>query len=306
MVADRLIFLEGIPDTSTLKDLPIYYKPQYLRLIQPNVKGFYALLPNRRDIVMLLYFQCIENEAISLQEAPFGGIYFTQLAENRQINDFLQFISLQLSTIGITRLSIKIAPRCYGPSALPLDTIGMSSTKREINHHLPITSKSLTDQMTQMQRRRLKKGMAANFVFVQEAPDQLNKIYTFIQACRAQKKHAISVSLTKLKALSDALPSRYLMFSCYHQGQLIAATICVMVNDRVLYNFLPASLKTYNTYSPMVFLLNKIYEYGQQHYFEVLDLGTSMLDDKPNEKLITFKNRMGGVQTERSIYSREI
>lgn len=306
MAGDKLVFLEGTPDTSGLKNIPVYYTPQYLNLIHPEVKGFAALHPNSKRIIMLAYFQCIENEAVSLREAPFGGVHCTQAVDNIHIDEFFQFIAEQLSAVGITRVTVKFAPSFYPSSAINPSNSETSSLKKEINHHLSITSTALSNQMAEMQHKRLKKCVAANFNFIQEVPDQLDKIYAFIQTCRAEKGHAISVSLNRLTALTQAHPSRYLIFSCYHQGQLVATSICVAVNDQVLYNFLPVSLKAYNAYSPMVFLLSKIYEYGQQHHFETLDLGTSMLGDLPNEKLVTFKNRMGGIQTERSICSWDI
>lgn len=263
------------------------------------------------ELVISIHFQLSGSQANSLLEAPFGSFEFYRPVDSVTTKQFIRFVIESLRKTRITQLIIKSAPAFYyAPThsyeELLKSTFGFSVIQNDINHHLMVINQKLADQMHPMQRRRLQKCADADFQCVNLPLSELPDIYRFISKCRADKAHALSISLQKMESLTRDLPDSYLLFACYDQEQLIAASVCVVVNAQVLYHFLPASDAVYNHYSPMVFLTSHIFAYCKCHGFEVLDLGTSMLGDSPNEKLIQFKKRMGGIESHRSILKLDL
>lgn len=304
----NLDFSDHIPIADRNSAQFIYNSSSYLNQLDSTVKSFFALRKDTKELALAIHFQIEDQHAISLREAPFGSLEITSSTIKQDIKDFMQFAIGKLRQINMTNITVKSAPPCYfrsleDDSELLTEYLGFSHSKVEINHHLEICNQMLTDRMHDMQKRRLQKCMNAGFDCVELPQKNLKEVFEFISKCRVEKSHTLSISLKKLESLTAALPESYLLFGCYDKGQLIAASICVVVNSKILYNFLPASDPLYNKYSPMVMLVSSIYDYCYRNEFEVLDLGTSMLDNQPNVQLIDFKNRIGGIETGRSIYT---
>ena len=303
---DNLNYLDHIPSSIQNGDIPIYYNPDYLKGVNSEIKSFCAIRKNDFKLVLMIHFQVESRKANSLKDAPFGGLICNEPIPQNTIRAFLEYVIDQLKQQGVSHLIIKTAPPIYD-SAEFIDGSHFLSLKftkltTDINHHIPINKNELADHVSPMQKRRLKKCMDAKFKTVSERPNQLETVFQFISECRKGKNHSLSVTLKKLKAAFTAFPERYLIFCCYDNETLVAATICVVVNSKVLYNFLPASALDYNSFSPMVFLISHIYWFCKDNQFDILDLGTSMLDNQPNDKLIAFKKRIGGIQAERYLY----
>ena len=87
---------------------------------------------------------------------------------------------------------------------------------------------------------------------------------------------------------------------------MIAATVCVLVNEEVLYNFLPAHDENYKSLSPVVFLVQGIYNYAFAESLKFIDLGISSLQGKPQAGLIIFKERLGGQPASKLSFIKEI
>jgi lipid II:glycine glycyltransferase (peptidoglycan interpeptide bridge formation enzyme) len=75
---------------------------------------------------------------------------------------------------------------------------------------------------------------------------------------------------------------------------LLALTIGVVVNSKILYNFLLSAEESYKSYSPTILLLKGVYEYCQGNSYKLYDLGPASDEGIPNYGLITFKQKTGG------------
>ncbi|MEP2025463.1 MAG: GNAT family N-acetyltransferase [Reichenbachiella sp.] len=307
---DSFDFLTEIPALSESGNIPVYYTKKYLSQHESDLSSFCAIDRTTKQLNCAIHFQISGKKATSLISAPFGGIYFYQTTNNTPIDKFLNYVIDQLKKMGISQIMIKSAPPFYGLNNFDEASIfydkHFSIHSTDINHHIDINQSALIDHISPMQKRRLKKCMTSHFLFKKEKESDLDRIFKFISTCRKDRNHTLSMSFDQIQSAFDLLPDQYLIFSCYHNGILAGATICVIVNEKVMYNFLPASAKSFDSYSPMVFLISNIYQYCQEQQFEVLDLGTSMLNNEANKKLIAFKERMGGVQTERFCYQMNL
>ena len=99
-----------------------------------------------------------------------------------------------------------------------------------------------------------------------------------------------------------AAPEQYPLFAVWNRDEMIAACICVTARENTVYAFYPAYAAHYHTYSPMVMLYEGMYHYCQQSGMSLLDLGTSMLEGGPNQNLIRFKERLGGIYSAKRSY----
>lgn len=299
-------FVEQLPSELDINSTSIYYSPDYLSLCDGKVVCFSIIDQSSGQRWATICFQLNQNRAISLGSAPFGGIQSQVPLAQNTLNQFWDYVILRLQSYNIDQITIKDAPSFYDCTESKSPNIKTSVATDEIYHHIPIDQHALSTRLKDMQVRRLKKCKQAGFTFKKESLSALPEIYQFIEMCRSEKNYMAPMPKEKLEASMIRLPDAYHIFCCYDGDRLIAATICVSVTEDVLYHFLPASLATYNQYSPMVFLINEIYDFGQRNDYKHLDLGSSMLDGKPNKKLISFKASMAGMEERRSIYTIEL
>ena len=288
------------------KSTHLYNSQEYIHQLNAPIKSFYQIDNELKKVLSAIHFQIIEDKAISLKNAPFGGFENNEKLYQGSINEFIAYVLNDFEDQNIKEIIIKNAPSFYNQNC-PIDFTQLLGSQEfepiadEINHHIEITEKPMTDLMHAMEKRKHEKCVNSNFKFQKEPISQFDEIFQFIYACRKEKGQALSMKQEDLQNMAMALPESYLLFSVRDGSKLIAASICIVVNSRVIYNFYPASKLTYNNFSPMVFLVAGIYQYGQKNGVEILDLGTSMLNNKPNESLIKFKENIGGQKTQRQI-----
>ena len=102
-------------------------------------------------------------------------------------------------------------------------------------------------------------------------------------------------------------PQNYLLFSVRNGDELMAATIAIIVHRKILYNFLPGSLRKMKHFSPTVLLIDGLYKFCQQRQIDMLDLGISTTKDGKNQNsLISFKERMGGQSSPKYFFAKQI
>jgi lipid II:glycine glycyltransferase (peptidoglycan interpeptide bridge formation enzyme) len=155
-----------------------------------------------------------------------------------------------------------------------------------------------------MQLRRLSKCQKAGFVF-QKAETNIASAaiwHSFIAKCRVQQGLEVNISLGDLELAIESLPELYDFFGVWDGTKLIAATVIVHVSDSVVYNYLPASTKAYNHYSPMVMLMNDVVTYYKKQRLAYLDLGVSSINGIAQSGLCAFKESMGAVRSAKNYF----
>jgi lipid II:glycine glycyltransferase (peptidoglycan interpeptide bridge formation enzyme) len=134
--------------------------------------------------------------------------------------------------------------------------------------------------------------------------EKLKGVYTFIHKQQSLKGYSISMTFEELQKTVDACKENFFLFAAWNQEEIVAASVSIKVTDSVLYNFYITHDATYKQYSPVVAIIETLYNFCKERNLSILDLGTSMLNDKPNISLLDFKRRLGGVDTERLILSK--
>ena len=72
-----------------------------------------------------------------------------------------------------------------------------------------------------------------------------------------------------------------------------SSLVSVRINKSILYNFYMDHDAPYNKLSPALMLMEGLFKFCEEQSIDLLDLGTSSLDGKPNFSLLAFKLRTG-------------
>lgn len=114
------------------------------------------------------------------------------------------------------------------------------------------------------------------------------------------------MSLLQLRKTVVVFPNDFLLFEVSDAQTTGAAAIVIRVNGKILYTFYYAHHAAFDKISPVVFLLSGIYDFAKANACELIDLGTSMQDDRINQPLLQFKKSVGGETSPKMIFEKEL
>ena len=236
------------------------------------------------------------DTATSLPSAPYAGILTSPIKGHNE--EMIDAMLALLKKKNIKNVVIKQRPDFLIPHT---DTLHKSlvdfgfEVTTDTNHHVQL-SELESIQIHSMQKRRIKKCEREGFTFKKESLDQSLEVYDFLVQCRSQQNLEINIERKKFFEVTCALPEHYELYSVKNdQGELVAATVVVIVNNKVVYNYLPGFDRTYHDFSPLAFLSHNLYSVLSQRQFEHFDLGVSSVNGVIQTGLAQFKERMGGI-----------
>jgi len=296
----KSILTEEIPSGYELAFEPNFYNLEEFLELRSGSKplSFYICSPSQKLVLGSISFRCDHDFAESGGLAPFGSFDLAEDIEETDLELAIQNLKQTLISKGVNRIHIRHFPTLYSSLSQPrigqqLGAQGFSICHSQLNHHLE-THRSFEIDLHPMEKRKLQSMAALNPIFRSETLDQLPVVYRFIESCRSARGQGMSLQLKELTRMVDKFPNRYWLFVARIDQEIAAATICVGVNPRVMYNFYPAFDEKFQRFSPLVYLIGEILAYCRSQSISILDLGTSEVDGKPNASLSRFKARLGG------------
>ncbi|WP_210515108.1 hypothetical protein [Hymenobacter terricola] len=240
------------------------------------------------------------GRARSPAQAPFGAVQLAAGVSIGQVHALLDAAESRLQQAGIRQLTMRGYPFAYDPAgaatlAEALRQRGYRVSLAELNYHLD-PARDYEAHLHPSERRRLHKCRRHGLHFEQEPPFLLPAAYDFIKTCRQERGQELSLPLERVQELFQRFPREHFLFSVREpDGGWAAVTVAIRVDERVLYNFYPASPLRCNSFSPVVLLNEGLHAFARASGMAVLDLGTSTLDSGPNASLLRFKRHLGGV-----------
>lgn len=243
-----------------------------------------------------IYFTVNDSTATSLPMGLFGSV--EKLNRKSGLEDFEKFwkeVIKELKNHEVSRVEIVHPPEIYKgfiPEAW-LSEVGFSALHADINHHILLQDFSLHN----MEEKKLAK-LKDRFSFEHCRKDKFGEIYDFIAECRQEKGIVINITKFKLGRLLMSFPDQYDLFCGYIDGEMASAVITLKTAKDVAYYFLPATPKKFKKDSPMVGLMMEIARHFKKEV-KFLDLGISSIQGEPQQGLINFKERMGGVRADK-------
>ena len=113
---------------------------------------------------------------------------------------------------------------------------------------------------------------------------------------RARRGYQVSMTYDQIQEMVLTFPSKIVCFgvsSDAEKKKLVASSICILINTRILYVFYWGDVAEMETLSPIALLASEIYEYMQKNNYEIFDVGTSSINGEPIYGLINFKRNLG-------------
>jgi hypothetical protein len=273
--------------------------------------SFYILNEANKKICGAIHFRIADRIAHSPYSAPFGSLEFNPTVPKQIINEFLQFVENQMMKHHVSSIMIKSYPEAYQKdNALLLQAcllkLNYKIINNEIDSVIDVREKGVGHLFNRSHGRLLKKANQEGLYVKQIDLKDLKDVYYFIDQCRREKGYVLSMNFDQVKKTTDLLAEHFKIFGVYKENKLTAASITVRVNEGILYDFYHDHDSAFDDVSPIVTLVAGLYEYCFEHSIQLLDLGTSSLNGKPNAGLLEFKNRLGGRPTPKVTFSKTL
>lgn len=257
-----------------------------------------------------IYFSRVGNLLTSLNKSPFGSFVLTSGNTKADLNSIVEKIVLWSNANGIVNLLIRSFPEAYEPHyyALIKDVLiesGFSVIYEDITQAIHVSEKGSMNLNTH-KKRRVRQAKSLEFGFRQIPLNYLDEAYSLIVESRESKGYPITMTLKDLEATLELFPSDYLLFGVFDQKKLIATSVCIRVNDEILYCFYIGDALAYRHYSPVTLLVTGIFEYCKTHHFKMLDLGISTEKGVLNKGLYAFKKSFGAFDSHKLTFLKQL
>jgi hypothetical protein len=283
------VIAEGEADDSAL---PIFCRRAYGELHRA-AGAFRLQLVEEAGGPALAAVSFVPEEGIwkSPLRGSFGGL---GLAEGVDGEALLEAAERRLS--GAAR--VVLPPLAYAPEAVPRELNlflrrGWAIVRHELTQAIPVAGDEFASLVRKEKRRRLnlcrREGVAARRL----APRELEAAYGVMVENRARKGYPLSMAWPEVARMAAAFPDDVLAFGAERDGALLAATICVRIDARVLYAFYYGDRPGHEALNPVLPVLAAAWEHWRSAGGALLDLGASTIDGVPNERLLAFKRSLG-------------
>lgn len=265
-------------------------------LVGQDVVSFFILNNKEKLCDGVFNLSIVENNGYSPLKAPFGSIDINALISPKILEEFVDVILTWSLDHANNSISIKQYPQCYDPegSSLVNNILfakGFAVSNIDITQYLTVNQEPLN--LSRSARIKLNKCRSANFVWEKMSSFDLAEIYSLIKDCKDRKNYPTNMSLHALEKKLKYFPNNYLLFGVKDDDMLISVAICVVTNKSILYDFSHAHHFRYDRFSPVIFLIDGIYNYCSENRYTLFDLGLSTENSVINTGLFEFKNRLG-------------
>lgn len=291
-------YLFNVPENLTIQSLEGWHT-------------FYALRNEKKVARCRVHFHVHGDVAKSPYKNPFGSFEISDSFDPKEFFEFIRWTETKLQEKGVKRIEIKSYPHLYHPGRSAILTTflfnhGYTVKDAELSACIKVNAHSLYQVMTSWEKRKSGQIKKTNLRFTQIPSQKLKEVHEFISSCREERKQTLSMSYAQLKSVCDIFSDKFCLFGVYDSNALAAASISIMINKTILYNFYSAHARQYDALSPVVKLMEGIYGYCQSEKIELIDLGTSSLHGKPNFSLLDFKLHLGATPTQKLTFEKTL
>lgn len=289
--------------------VPLFHRPEFVyRKGHSSLFSFSLIQQATQEIEAVVYFSMLAHthEALSIPAAPFGSFYSRSSCSEKDAHQLVYGVKQFFQSKGCQRIEVKHYPVSYDQRIHDLFlkamyAHGFTTMYQEINQYISLGEYRFEDQLHDSERRRLKKCHQAGFIVERSMHCHPEEWFDRIVRARKQKGHPLTIDLDGLKNLNKPSPADYHFFTVKDQGKTIASAVGIEVLPDVLYYYLPADEFVYQQYSPMVMLIEAMYNFAQQKNMRILDLGISSSEGVLNPGLYRFKKQLGAQEEDKFV-----
>ena len=288
----------------------IFNRPDHLSLQGGDWVHFYLLRKISQKIIASVAFQIQKTIAKSPLRAPFGSFHFSERLSPEDLFEFVQRCESQLRKKGAKTIVLTEPPLFYRKTGELFHAILFNLDYRiscaELSSGIRIGREAFEQKIDSWEKRKLKQARSRGVRYKTIPIGKLEMVYGFLEKCREQKGHRLSMTLQELTDTVAQFNDAFILSGTFLQKELIAASIAIRVHPDILYNFYAGHMKKYDSISPMVTLTSGLYKFCAQNQIHLLDLGTSTINGKPNFGLLDFKLRLGAVPSMKLTFEKEL
>jgi hypothetical protein len=262
------------------------------------------------DVLVKIFFTRTDTHIHSLDRSPFGGFIVSEKATEQHVLKLIDEFERWCVNNSVSEISVRAYPDIYNPGQSEmvhriLVSAGYKIVNRELLQVIHIDANSING-FNRNRKRKLKECIDAGFHFEQLVPDQLEQVYEIFVECRTAKGYPVTMSLRDFKREFKNFPDQYLLFGVKDKGELVAASVCVAVNNRILYDFFHGDKLSLRAFSPVTLLIKGIIDFCRARKFRLLDLGVSTDEEGVNAGLHQFKNSFGADTNQKLTFLKSI
>ncbi len=299
------------PDKIDTKPLSYFFNSiEYQRLFDSeNTHSFY-LKDSDENVLARIHFIIEGDLANSFRKAPFGFLE-AGIENSSALSAFINKVEDHLKTLSVNSIELRCWPECYDPLQTRLISRILFDCNYKIefsdyNFFQAVTNKSSIELYKKPERKRLRKCINADFQFVQLIEPEPGTVYDFLIKFRNQKHIPLNISRLDIQKAISRYPNQYFVFELRDKNRVVGISVCVEVNQDILYHFVMATDLEYNNYSPGVMLYDGIYKFCQDRNYKIFDFGTASIEGKKQEGLFAFKENLGGMISSKPFFSKKL
>jgi hypothetical protein len=308
------IFYEGEPDSSYELDFEESLFNIYDHRLLQSKEGwvsFHVLNEKYKKTSASIHFIVVNDVARSPLRGPFGSIEFAETLPANVLFQFIEFVEDQLAKKNVKKIVIKNPPQLiHGNKAAifytSLFNLGYGVEDAEVGSVIQVNASPYHTLIDTWEKRRLRQADQGGLTLRELEISALGEVYDFIKKCRDEKGYKLSMSFAQLNEAALKFPSHYYLFGVYENNELAAASVAIRVKKNTLYNFYTAHNEKFDNLSPVVILIEGLYNYAAAKAIVFIDLGTSAIDGRPNFSLLNFKLNLGGEPTPKLTFAKNI
>ncbi|MCS6796749.1 MAG: hypothetical protein RMJ97_11755 [Raineya sp.] len=239
-----------------------------------------------------------DNEGFSPWRMSFGGIEFDEKISYESLNNFVEFVcDFCKNELKLKKLLIKQYPFSYAEeNSHQITQIllrqGFTIINQELTHYIRV-QENFEANLHNSAKRRLAKAIQAGFIFEEWQKPDWQEVFNFVAKARQRKNFPLTMTWQDFQETVNLFPDEYLALVVRKNQEIAALTVGVVVSSKIFYNFYPADNPKFLQYSPMILLTQGLIQFCRKQHFEILDLGISTENGKPNFGLIRFKKNLG-------------
>jgi len=235
--------------------------------------------------------------------SPFGGFSTVDNTLSvRHIEEAVEALKIFCKSKGFESLSMTLPPLFYNESFLTKvqhvliqKDFRMDALDLNYYFHLKqILNNYSVEVLARNARKNLNIALSKNLSFRAGSGEQdLMLAYDIIKRNREEKGFYISMTADEMIRTSKLLKADSFMVGM--DGQDIASAIVFHVTEKILQVIYWGDLSEFASNKTMNYLSFKVFEFYYLKNYTIIDVGTAMLDNKPNYGLCDFKESIGCV-----------
>ncbi len=177
----------------------------------------------------------------------------------------------------------------------------------DVNMHLAVDKSPFRQHIHSSEKTCLNHGIKNNWRFAKlDSAKYLEAAYDLFLQAKSLKGYPMSMNMDDLAGMYHMFPTDYLLFGVMEEEKLIAASTSIRIKHDIIYDFFHGDDIQYRNQSPVVTLMEGVYRYAQLQNIRMVDQGICSHEGIPNTGLCTFKRKLGGKTSEKTIYEKEL